>query len=139
MIDKLNVTPGYENALDALLGDELYYSTNEKNPIYWKLLDEIEEGHELPNSCEPLSNYVKGSDALKRRLNQTGIINKEDGMKLISRLKYGQRLVSKEGDLWRWDGLVVTSTSSSSASVGKIFLYSLLIIFEVRWRFFALL
>ena len=116
LIDKLNVTPGYENALDALLGDELYYSTNEKNPIYWKLLDEIEEGHELPSSCEPLSNYVKGSDALKRRLNQTGIINKEDGMKLISRLKYGQRLVSKEGDLWRWDGLVVTSTSSSSAS-----------------------
>ena len=116
LIDKLNVTPGYENALDALLGDELYYSTNEKNPIYWKLLDEIEESHELPNSCEPLSNYVKGSDALKRRLNQTGIINKEDGMKLISRLKYGQRLVSKEGDLWRWDGLVVTSTSSSSAS-----------------------
>ena len=99
-----------------MLGDELYYSTNEKNPIYWKLLDEIEESHELPNSCEPLSNYVKGSDALKRRLNQTGIINKEDGMKLISRLKYGQRLVSKEGDLWRWDGLVVTSTSSSSAS-----------------------
>ena len=63
-----------------------------------------------------MSNYVKGSYALKRRLNQTGIINKEDGMKLISRLKYGQRLVSKEGDLWRWDGLVVTSTSSSSAS-----------------------
>ena len=116
LIDKLNVTPGYENALDALLGDELYYSTNEKNPIYWKLLDEFEEDHELPNNCEPLSNYVKGSDALKRRLNQTGIINKEDGMKLISRLKHGQRLVSKEGDLWRWDGLVVKSTSSSSAS-----------------------
>ena len=116
LIDKLNVTPGYENALDALLGDELYYSTNEKNPIYWKLLDEFEEGHELPNNCKPLSNYVKGSDALKRRLNQTGIINKEDGMKLISRLKHGQRLVSKEGDLWRWDGLVVKSTSSSSAS-----------------------
>ena len=116
LIDKLNVTPGYENALDALLGDELYYSTNEKNPIYWKLLDEFEEDHELPNNCEPLSNYVKGSDALKRRLNQTGIINKEDGMKLISRLKHGQRLVSKEGDLWRWDGLVVKSTSSSAAS-----------------------
>ena len=116
LIDKLNVTPGYENALDALLGDELYYSTNEKNPIYWKLLDEFKEDHELPNNCEPLSNYVKGSDALKRRLNQTGIINKEDGMKLISRLKHGQRLVSKEGDLWRWDGLVVKSTSSSSAS-----------------------
>ena len=116
LIDKLNVTPGYENALDALLGDELYYSTNEKNPIYWKLLDEFEEDHELPNNCEPLSNYVKGSDALKRRLNQTGIINKEDGMKLISRLKHGQRLVSKEGDLWRWDGLVVKSTSSSSAA-----------------------
>ena len=116
LIDKLNVTPGYENALDALLGDELYYSTNEKNPIYWKLLDEFEEDHELPNNCEPLSNYVKGSDALKRRLNQTGIINKEDGMKLISRLKHGQRLVSKEGDLWRWDGLVVKSTSSSPAS-----------------------
>ena len=84
------------------------------------MLDEIEEGHELPNSCEPLSNYVKGSDALKRRLNQTGIINKEDGMKLISRLKYGQRLVSKEGDLWRWDGFRLSGSDAPSAAALRL-------------------
>ena len=116
LIDKLNVTPGYENALDALLGDELYYSINDKNPIHWKFLDGFDEIHELPDGCEPLSNYVGGSKAIKRRIDQTGIINKEDGIKLISKLKYGQRLVSKEGDLWRWDGLVVASSSASSAS-----------------------
>ena len=52
---------------------------------------------------------------ISRRLRQTGLVKKEDGPKLISDLNFGQRLVSKEGDLWRWDGLVVSSSSSSSA------------------------
>ena len=116
LIDKLNVTPGYENALDALLGDELYYSVDDKDPIYWKSLNDYDDNVNLPYGCDPLSSYVTGSDAIKRRISQTGVVNQEDGIKLISELKYGQRLVSKDGDLWRWDGLVVSSRSASPAS-----------------------
>ena len=116
LIDELNVKPGYENALDALLGDELYYSINDKEPVYWKSLDEFVDNADLPAGSEPLSKYVTGSSAIKRRISQTGIVAKENGIKLISKLKYGQCLVSKEGDLWRWDGLVAASKSSSSAA-----------------------
>ena len=116
LIDELNVKPGYENALDALLGDELYYSINDKEPVYWKSLDEFVDNADLPAGSEPLSKYVTGSSAIKRRISQTGIVARENGIKLISKLKYGQCLVSKEGDLWRWDGLVAASKSSSSAA-----------------------
>ena len=116
MIDELNVKPGYENALDALLGDELYYSINDEEPVYWKSLDEFVDNADLPDGSEPLSKYVTGSSAIKRRISQTGIVARENGIKLISKLKYGQCLVSKEGDLWRWDGLVAASKSSSSAA-----------------------
>ena len=116
LIDELNVKPGYENALDALLGDELYYSINDEEPVYWKSLDEFVDNADLPAGSEPLSKYVTGSSAIKRRISQTGIVARENGIKLISKLKYGQCLVSKEGDLWRWDGLVAASKSSSSAA-----------------------
>ena len=116
LIDELNVKPGYENALDALLGDELYYSINDEEPVYWKSLDEFVDNVDLPDGIEPLSKYVTGSSAIKRRISQTGIVARENGIKLISKLKYGQCLVSKEGDLWRWDGLVAASKSSSSAA-----------------------
>ena len=115
LIDKLEVEQGYENALDALLGDELYYSTDDTNLIHWKLLDEIPDELSLPEKCQPLSNFVKGSKFISRRLKQTGLVKKDDGNKLVSDLKYGQRLVSKEGDLWRWDGLIISSSSSSPA------------------------
>ena len=115
LIDKLEVEPGFENALDALLGDELYYSVDNDQPIHWKDLGDFTEELSLPNNCEPLSNFIKGSNVISRRLRQTGLVKKEDGPKLISDLNFGQRLVSKEGDLWRWDGLVVSSSSSSSS------------------------
>ena len=116
LIDELNVKPGYENALDALLGDELYYSINDEESVYWKSLDEFVDNADLPDGSESLSKYVTGSSAIKRRISQTGIVARENGIKLISKLKYGQCLVSKEGDLWRWDGLVAASKSSSSAA-----------------------
>jgi len=115
LIDKLEVEPGFENALDALLGDELYYSVDNDQPIHWEYLGDFVEELSLPKNCEPLSNFIKGSNVISRRLRQTGLVKKEDGPKLISDLNFGQRLVSKEGDLWRWDGLVVSSSSSSSA------------------------
>ena len=115
LIDKLEVEPGFENALDALLGDELYYSVDNDQPIHWEYLGDFVEELSLPKNCEPLSNFIKGSNVISRRLRQTGLVKKEDGLKLISDLNFGQRLVSKEGDLWRWDGLVVSSSSSSSA------------------------
>ena len=116
LIENLDVIPGFEKALDALLGDELYHSLDTKNDIHWKKVSIKEKSQNLPSGCKPLSEFVKGSDVLSERLNQTGLVNESDGEELSSKLTYGQRIVSKEGDLWRWDGLVVSAGAPGSAA-----------------------
>jgi chromosome segregation protein len=59
---------------------------------------------------------VSGSALLKRRLDQIGLVDKTDGARLQSELKPGQRLVSKTGDLWRWDGFVAASEAPTAAA-----------------------
>ena len=116
LIENLEVKPGYEKALDALLGDELYHSLDMKTDIHWRKNLISENTQSLPDGCKPLLNYVKGSDVLIERLSQTGVVDKEDGEVVFSKLSYGQRIVSKEGDLWRWDGLVVSAGAPGSAA-----------------------
>ena len=116
LIENLDVIPGFEKALDALLGDELYHSLDTENGIHWKKVSIEEKSQNLPSGCKPLSEFVKGSDVLSERLNQTGLVNQSDGEELSSKLTYGQRIVSKEGDLWRWDGLVVSAGAPGSAA-----------------------
>ena len=102
--------------MDALLGDELYHSLDTENGIHWKKVSIEEKSQNLPSGCKPLSEFVKGSDVLSERLNQTGLVNQSDGEELSSKLTYGQRIVSKEGDLWRWDGLIVSAGAPGSAA-----------------------
>ncbi len=116
LIENLEVMPGYEKALDALLGDELYHSLDTKTDIHWRKNLISENTQSLPDGCKPFLNYVKGSDVLIDRLSQTGVVDKEDGEVVFSKLSYGQRIVSKEGDLWRWDGLVVSAGAPGSAA-----------------------
>ena len=116
LIENLEVMPGYEKALDALLGDELYHSLDMKTDIHWRKNLIGENIQSLPDGCKPLLDYVKGSDVLIERLSQTGVVDKKDGEVIFSKLSYGQRIVSKEGDLWRWDGLVVSAGAPGSAA-----------------------
>jgi len=116
LIEGLVVTPGYEKALDALLGDELYYSLDSANDIYWKKNSIKGNVQSLPKDTQSLSDFVNGSDILNQRLSQTALVSKEKGDILFSELSYGQRMVTKEGDLWRWDGLVVSAGAPGSAA-----------------------
>jgi len=43
-------------------------------------------------------------------------VPKERGAELVSRLKTGQRLVSLEGDVWRWDGFVAAAHAPTGAA-----------------------
>ena len=69
----------------------------------------------LPQGAEPLSACVKAPAALARRLAQIGIVDRADGPRLRGQLQPGQRLVSKEGDLWRWDGFIVKADAPTAA------------------------
>src|SRR5699024_6401329 len=74
----------------------------------WQDLPPVSAPLSLPEGTEPLAPEVTAPPLLSRRLAQIGIVSDaETGAALQKNLQHGQRLVSKAGDLWRWDGLTL--------------------------------
>ena len=74
---------------------------------HWRSdLGEGGAGPALPAGCRPLAEVVKAPPALARRLAQIGVVEAAAADTLQPTLAQGQRLVSRDGGLWRWDGLV---------------------------------
>jgi chromosome segregation protein len=115
LIDSVRVTPGYESALAAALGDDLDAPLDEAAPHHWRNLGDIELSP-LPAGAVPLSHFVEAPPALARRLAFTGIVSPEAGAQTQKELKPGQRLVTQRGDLWRWDGFSVSVEAPSAAA-----------------------
>ena len=116
LINKVTVEAGYEKALGAALGDDLEAPDDDAAPVHWRNLGEISHGTALPDGATPLRQFVQAPGALARRLNQIGIVSREQGATLQSQLKVGQRLVSTEGDLWRWDGFIAAAEATTPAA-----------------------
>jgi chromosome segregation protein len=116
LIDSLDVEPGYELALAAALGDDLDASLEGAAPRAWDMPGPGEADPPLPESAEPLSDHVRGPAVLARRLGQVGVVSAEAGAALRQRLAPGQRLVTREGDLWRWDGLRAAAGAPTAAA-----------------------
>lgn len=112
----LKVALGYEAALGAALGDDLEAPVSDDAAVRWRLIEPASADGALPADVEPLSNYVKAPAELQRRLRQIGIVTREDGSRLQPHLKAGQRLVSREGDLWRWDGFAAAAHGVTPAA-----------------------
>ncbi len=116
IVDSVGVSPGYEAALVAALGDDLDAPAAEEAPVRWRAL-EVPAGDEpLPGDAEPLLLHVTAPRELSRRLRQIGVVWRENGARLQPHLKPGQRLVSLEGDLWRWDGFVAAAGGVTPAA-----------------------
>src|SRR5207302_4626808 len=116
VIDDLHVEKGFEAALGAALGDDLEAPIDPSAPMRWGGASVDPDDPALPQHVEPLSNHVTAPDALQRRLLQIGVIAREDAARLMPLLKPGQRLVSREGDLWRWDGFSVAANAPTGAA-----------------------
>ncbi|MCG8548763.1 MAG: chromosome segregation protein SMC, partial [Alphaproteobacteria bacterium] len=117
LIDALQVDPGYETALGAALGDDLTAPIDSAAAVHWATLPPLSAPAGLPGDAAPLSRYVKGPDALNRRLAYVGVIESAAaGADLAKRLTPGQRLVSKDGGLWRWDGYTVQAGAPTPAA-----------------------
>tara|TARA_Y100001970_G_scaffold293977_1_gene445278 strand:- start:15173 stop:18619 length:3447 start_codon:yes stop_codon:yes gene_type:complete len=117
MIDAVEVEPGYEVALGAALGDDLIAPTDEASPIHWRALPVFADPLHLPEKARRLSDFVRGPAALMRRLSQIGVVqNDAQGQRLHGDLKQGQRLVSAQGALWRWDGYTATAGAPTAAA-----------------------
>ena len=116
VIDHVSVDKGYEKALGAALGDDLDAPVDASAPMHWSKVAIDASDPALPEGAEPLSRFVKAPAQLARRLAQIGVVDRETGAKLAATLKSGQRLVSREGDLWRWDGYVAAAHAPTGAA-----------------------
>jgi chromosome segregation protein len=114
--DELKVDAGFETALGAALGDDLEASSDAGAPLHWAGPIPSEGDPQLPGGATPLSAHVSGSGLLERRLNQIGVVEASQGSALQLQLKPGQRLVTRQGDLWRWDGFVSAADAPSAAA-----------------------
>ncbi|MEE8258877.1 MAG: hypothetical protein V3R20_04230, partial [Sphingomonadales bacterium] len=112
---EMKIEPGFEAALGAALGDDLDAPIGADGPFAWRTLSSLNNAPALPVGAKPLSDLVTAPAALDRRLSQVGVV--EDGEGLMAALLPGQRLVSKEGTLWRWDGLVKTAKAPTRAAM----------------------
>ena len=117
IVETISVAKGYETALGAALGDDLNASVEVTAPVHWRgIVGEASDLPHLPAGARPIAKYVGAPAVLGRRLSQIGIIERSLGPRLQSLLKPGQRLVSIEGDLWRWDGFHAAAEAPTAAA-----------------------
>src|SRR6185436_10726270 len=116
IIDGVSVAKGFEKALGAVLGDDLDAPVDPSAPMRWTNAGASFDDPSLPAGVDPLAAHVEAPAELARRLAQIGVVAKDRGAELVSQLKTGQRLVSLEGDVWRWDGFVASAHAPTGAA-----------------------
>ncbi|HUH22797.1 MAG TPA: chromosome segregation protein SMC, partial [Brevundimonas sp.] len=114
-LDQVRADKGYEAALAAALGDDLDAALDARAAAYWG-------GAEAPSAAwpagvRPLADHVSAPEALAARLALCGVADQADAARLAATLPTGARLVTREGDLYRWDGFVQRAEAPRPAAV----------------------
>ncbi len=117
ILDAIRVAKGFEAAFGAALGDDLQAGLAADGESGWYALPGYGTEYPLPQGVAPLAPHVDGPDALARRMSQVGLVQDVvQAAALQPQLAPGQRLVTKAGDLLRWDGMRVNAGDASSAA-----------------------
>jgi len=122
VLDLLQVKSGFEKALGAALADDLRAPVlgGEGIKSGWATLAGYTTPPALPEGVQALTNFVTVPEVLIRRMGQIGLVDPADGPRLQEALQPGQRLVSLEGDLWRWDGFRAAAEDAPSATALRL-------------------
>ena len=110
ILDQLRVAPGYEAALAAALGDDLDAGTDRDAARSWGGADAAKGDPALPAGTESLAKFVQAPAALARRLAQVAVATSDGGQPLA----VGQRLVTTDGVMRRWDGFVTRGDGATA-------------------------
>ena len=110
MLDQLRVAPGYEAALAAALGDDLDAGTDKDAARSWGGADPGKDDPALPSGTQSLAAFVTAPAALARRLAQVAVADNDGGQSLA----VGQRLVTTDGVMRRWDGFVARGDGATA-------------------------
>ncbi|MDE0877562.1 MAG: AAA family ATPase [Sphingomonas bacterium] len=107
LLDTLTVAPGFEASLAAALGDDL-----QAPPAAWHGSAPQPADPPPPTGTLPLGDRVEAPAALARRLSQIFVVEVDSGQTLA----LGQRLVTREGRMRRWDGYVSEGQGAAVAA-----------------------
>ncbi|QDC38337.1 chromosome segregation protein SMC [Sphingobium fuliginis] len=110
-LDRLKAAPGYERALAAALGDDLEAPIATEGKRRWAGAAALAGDPPLPEGCAALSAHVTAPPELARRLAQVAVADGDEGQVLA----VGQRLVTRDGQLRRWDGYVAIEGGAAAA------------------------
>ena len=116
VLEQIRVRKGYETALGAALGEDLDLPLDPGAPAHWAGAEEDASDPVLPDGIQSLASVVDAPRQLSRRLAQIGIVEANVGRRLQPLLRPGQRLVSRDGALWRWDGMVASADAPTAAA-----------------------
>ena len=110
-IASLRAEPGYERALAAALGEDADAAIGSNGSRRWQGSDPQPSDPGLPIGLERLADHVSAPPELQRRLFQVAVVDEDHGQSLA----VGQRLVTRDGRLRRWDGFVATGSGAATA------------------------
>ena len=114
-LSKLDVKKGYEQALAAALGEDLDAAIGEDAALRWSGAQTPSQP--LPAGTTALADLVKAPKELAARLSQIGVVESGDIQTLTQSLAPGQRLVTKDGHVTRWDGFEMAAGAETSAAI----------------------
>ncbi len=117
VLEQISVDRGFETALGAALGEDLDLPLDRAAAAHWGEQEPLPTDPRLPEEIRSLVDVVRAPRQLSRRLRQIGIVEAADGARLQKLLAPGQRLVSRDGALWRWDGVTVSADAPTPAAV----------------------
>lgn len=115
LVEQVRAKPGTEKALAAALGDDLEAGLSAGAARRWTGTSALPPA--LPSGVTALSEVVEAPSELKARLESIGLVDEADLDRLAGFLKPGQRLVTLDGALRRWDGFAANAGAPSSAAI----------------------
>ncbi|MGE5563201.1 MAG: chromosome segregation protein SMC [Bacillota bacterium] len=111
-IASLSAEPGYERALAAALGEDADAAVGESDsPRRWGGSEPQPTDPQLPSGVECLADHVRAPAELMRRLRQIAVAEADERQPLA----VGQRLVTRDGVMRRWDGFVARGAGAAAA------------------------
>src|SRR5271166_1819769 len=120
ILSTMHVVAGFETAVGAVFEDELAAPVADNEPAaasFWGNLPQIENAAALPEGARPLADVITAPQALARSLAYAGWVeSQEAGRRLQQSLVPGQRLVDRQGRMWRWDGFTRIAPGPSPAA-----------------------
>ena len=117
LLNNISFDKKYENAVAAIFGKELLASLEPDDIYYWSEYLEENVTKKFNFNCELASNVIKAPNQVINKLENVAIVStKKEGTENHSKIDIGQAIVDLEGNLWRWDGLFISSSYEANIS-----------------------